>query len=150
MRNDYGDQLNIIENNFTTERQKILNRNMEEIKALFEEQKKLEEDFMEQRAKKEEEYTRDLEELRTVDANDQAEQKIKLEKEMQVLQRCMEDMKAVYRLNEEKLEFNYKVLNDREKVNASQLSMLRKKLRRLRGTKSTVKAKFEILTKDFE
>ncbi len=55
MRNDYGDQLNIIENNFTTERQKILNRNMEEIKALFEEQKKLEESYMEQRAKKEEE-----------------------------------------------------------------------------------------------
>ena len=150
MRNDYGDQLNIIENNFSTERQKILNRNMEEIKALFDEQKKLEDDFMHQRAKKEEDYTRDLEELRTVDANDQAEQKIKLEKEMQVLQRCMEDMKAVYRLNEEKLEFNYKVLNDREKVNKSQLDTLRRKLRRLRGTKSTVKAKFTILTNEFE
>ena len=150
MRGDYGDQLNIIENNFNTERQKILNRNMEEIKSLFDEQKQLEEDFMRRRALKEEEYTRDLEELRTVDANDQAEQKIKLEKEMQVLQRCMEDMKAVYRLNEEKLEFNYKVLNDREKVNSSQLNMLRKKLRRLRGTKSTVKAKFEFLTNDLE
>jgi acid phosphatase class B len=31
MRNDYGDQLNVIENNFNTERQKILNRNAEEI-----------------------------------------------------------------------------------------------------------------------
>jgi hypothetical protein len=29
----------------------------------------------------------------------------------------MEDMKAVYRLNEEKLEFNYRVLKEREKVN---------------------------------
>ena len=37
MRNDYGDQLNIIENNFNTERQKILNRNADEIRALFQE-----------------------------------------------------------------------------------------------------------------
>ena len=55
---------------------------MEEVKGLFDEQKKLEDDYMHQRAIKEEEYTHDLEELRTVDANDQAEQKIKLEKEM--------------------------------------------------------------------
>ena len=44
------------------------------------------------------------------DANKQAEQKIKLETEMQILENCMEDMKAVYRLNEEKLYFNLIVL----------------------------------------
>lgn len=36
---------------------------------------------------------------------------------MQILEKCMEDMKAVYRLNEEKLEFNKKVLMERETVN---------------------------------
>lgn len=36
---------------------------------------------------------------------------------MQILEKCMEDMKAVYRLNEEKLEFNTKVLNERASVN---------------------------------
>jgi dynein regulatory complex protein 1 len=51
-----------------------------------------------------------LENQKSQDANNQAEQKIKLEKEMQILEKCMEDMKAVYRLNEEKLEFNTKVL----------------------------------------
>mgnify|MGYP003338351460 CR=1 FL=1 len=40
-------------------------------------------------------------------------------KSMQILEKCMEDMKAVYRLNEEKLEFNYKVLKEREKVNTN-------------------------------
>lgn len=70
MRNDYGDQLNIIENNFNTERQKILNRNAEEIKALFEQQKALEIEFMNLRSRKEDEYTRELEKLKTQDAND--------------------------------------------------------------------------------
>jgi len=36
----------------------------------------------------------------------------------------MEDMKAVYKLNEEKLEFNLKVLNERENVNKSTQSSL--------------------------
>jgi dynein regulatry complex protein 1 len=58
-----------------------------------------------------------LENQKSQDANNQAEQKIKLEKEMQILEKCMEDMKAVYRLNEEKLEFNTKVLNERASVN---------------------------------
>jgi hypothetical protein len=65
---------------------------------------------MQKKSRKEEEYLQDLEKIRTQDANDQAEQKIKLEKEMQILQKCMEDMKAVYKLNEAKLEFNLEVL----------------------------------------
>ena len=68
---------------------------------------------MKKKAEDEESYAKDLELLRTNDANAQADQKIKLEKEMQILEKCMEDMKAVYRLNEEKLEFNHKVLAER-------------------------------------
>jgi len=100
-------------------------------------------EFMKTRSRKEDEYTSELEKLRTQDANDQAEQKIKLEKEMQILQKCMEDMKAVYRLNEEKLDFNHKVLADREKVNKSMLESLKKKERKFKEVKSTVKVKFE-------
>ena len=44
--------------------------------------------------------------MRSEDAKNQVEQKIKLDKEMQILEKCMEDMKAVFRNNEEKLEFN--------------------------------------------
>ena len=105
---------------------------------------------MEQRQQKEEEYNKELETLRTQDANDQAEQKIKLEKEMQILQKCMEDMRAVYRLNEEKLEFNHKVLHDRENVNKLTLNILKAKERRIKGTKATVKAKFEAQSAKYE
>lgn len=50
----------------------------------------------------------------------------------------MEDMKAVYRLNEEKLDYNLKVLKDREDVNTKQLETYKNRERRLRGTKITV------------
>lgn len=50
------------------------------------------------------------------DANKQAEQKIKLETEMQILEKCMQDMIAVYKLNHEKLRFNHDVLFERQQV----------------------------------
>lgn len=43
---------------------------------------------------------------------------------MQVLEQCMEDMKAVYKLNEEKLEFNLKVLKERKLVNEGTIKSL--------------------------
>ena len=98
---------------------------------------------MRERQKKEDEYTEELEKLRTQDANDQAEQKIKLEKEMQILQKCMEDMKAVYRLNEEKLEFNHRVLNEREQVNNIQIQSLKRKERKFKEVLATVKIRFD-------
>ena len=39
----------------------------------------------------------------------------------------MEDMKAVYKLNQEKLEFNHTVLKTRETVNENTLHSLKKR-----------------------
>ena len=90
-----------------------------------------------------------MEDLRTKDANDQAEQKIKLEKEMQILEKCMEDMKAVYRLNEEKLEFNHKVLREREKVNSNTITGLKNKERRNKDILRMAKDKFNKQSKAY-
>jgi len=77
----------------------ILDRNRQEIEQLFNEHKIVETSFLEKRQKEEEENAKQLEEVMSQDANKQAEQKIKLETEMQILEKCMEDMKAVYKLN---------------------------------------------------
>lgn len=65
MRQDFAEQLTLIEQSFNTERQKILKKNSDEIRQLFEEHKNLEDHFMRIRQQKEEEYTRELEKLRT-------------------------------------------------------------------------------------
>ena len=62
----------------------------------------------------------------------------------------MEDMKAVYRLNEEKLEFNHKVLKEREKVNTNTIAGLKKKDRTNRSHLRTVKEKFEAQSKQYQ
>lgn len=69
---------------------------------------------------------------------------------MQILEKCMEDMKAVYRLNEEKLEFNHKVLREREKVNSNTITGLKNKDRRNKDILRTVKEKFEAQSKMYQ
>lgn len=46
---------------------------------------------------------------------------------MQTLEKCMEDMKAIFKLNDEKLRFNFTVLRQREKVNKTTSDMLKKR-----------------------
>ena len=49
MRQDYSDQLKQIENEFERERTSILDQNEANIKSLFEEHKKIEEDYLSKR-----------------------------------------------------------------------------------------------------
>lgn len=58
MREDYGSQLNSIEKAFYDERYQILKRNEEEIKALFDEHKRTEEQFLKKRAEDEEQQSK--------------------------------------------------------------------------------------------
>ena len=117
-----------IEADFDRERTAILSRNKEEIEHLFNEHKQVENNYLAKRQQEEESNARSLEDVMSSDANKQAEQKIKLETEMQILEKCMEDMKAVYKLNFEKLNFNYDVLHERQQVfNRQQKSLKMKK-----------------------
>lgn len=84
------------------------------------------------------------------DANKQNEQKIKLETEMQILEKCMEDMKAIYTLNEEKLKFNYEVLYEREGVNKKTMKTLNNRKRRAKITLSEVTKQFRIQSSKFQ
>jgi dynein regulatory complex protein 1 len=54
----------------------------------------------------------------------------------------MEDMKAVYRLNEEKLDFNTKVLTERATVNKKTKDVLKVRDRRFRDIVREVKQKY--------
>lgn len=130
MRNNYDQQLQTIEQEFDRERVDILDRNKAEIEQLFNLHKTVETNYLDRRQKDEQENAKQLEEVMTFDANKQAEQKIKLETEMQILEKCMEDMKAVYRLNQEKLNFNYDVLNERQQVYLKQMKGLKQKFQK--------------------
>ena len=61
----------------------------------------------------------------------------------------MEDMKAIYTLNEEKLKFNYEVLYEREGVNKKTMKTLNNRKRRAKITLSEVTKQFRIQSSKF-
>ncbi len=60
---------------------------------------------------------------------------------MQILEKCMEDMKAVYKLNEQKLDFNLRVLEEREKVNTATKISLKNKVNRYLTNRITIRTR---------
>lgn len=135
MRDEYNTQLNEIEAAFRLEREEILQKNEKEIEMLFNKHNETEEYYLNKRAENEAHYANELEKLRSSEANQQQEDKIRLESELQILQKCMEDMKAVYKLNEEKLDFNLRVLKERDQHNKAAKSQMLKKLQGLKEKK---------------
>jgi dynein regulatory complex protein 1 len=145
-RTDYADALTAIERAFTHERQAILQRNSQEIERLFKEHSSLEDDYQRQKDEKEKGFMNELEKLKTQQADRHASTKIRLEKEMQTLQKCMEEMKAVYNLNQEKLDFNFKVLKEKKNTSHTMKEKLRIQARKKNDTFMGTRAKYMKLT----
>ena len=76
------------------------------------------------------------------DAEDYNILKIKLETETQTLEQQLEEMRATYQLNQEKLDYNYRVLVERDSENTNTIKQQKKKLTRMADLLSTLKARY--------
>jgi len=100
-----------------------------------------EENFLENRLKLREEQQALIDELRMRDAEDVHATKIKLETDVQVLEQQLESMRASYQLNQEKLEYNFKILKKRDDENTITNSQQKRRLTRLQDTLNNLRAK---------
>ena len=142
MQGAYAEELEAIEAAFLQQRQEILAGNKNEMNALFERRNHLEQNFMEKMLELAEEYQRKLEELRVLDAEDFNILKIRLETDIQNLEQHLEAIRATYQLNTEKLEYNYRVLVERDQENQSTINQQKRKIARQRDLLSSLKSKY--------
>ena len=77
--------------------------------------------FMEVKQEREEQYQDEIQNLRVKDSEDYNKLKIKLETDIQTL-KTTGGNGATYQLNTEKLEYNYRVLTERDMENSATLS----------------------------
>lgn len=73
----------------------------------------MEQDFAINRKKAEEDFEKKIEELRIEGMQSFTSTKIRMENDIQNLEKCYEEMKALYQLNTEKLDYNLKVLKEK-------------------------------------
>ena len=142
LRKAYEDELEEIETAFSHEREELRANNREEIDLLLDKRSRMEQTFMEKRQQRADEHASQLEQLKTQDAEDFNILKITLQTEVQSLQQQLEEMKATYLLNTEKLEYNYRVLTTRDEENSTLLTQHRKKIAKLKETHSNLESRY--------
>jgi len=135
-------ELHDVEATFMKERAELLEKNREEIEALFEKRRKMELVMMESRQARERKFASELLEIRARDAEDYTALKVDLESSIQLFEQQLEEMRATYQLNAEKLEYNHSVLVERDAENKATVEHHRQRLRRLKEALSALIARF--------
>ncbi|GAQ88914.1 hypothetical protein KFL_004690070 [Klebsormidium nitens] len=136
----YREDLAALERSFLADRARLLTNNKAEIAALFEARRARENAFLERCAAATGEYWAALEALRASDAEQYARLKGQLETDIHNLEQHLQHMRATYQLNTEKLEYNWRVLLERDTENGSTVAAQKRKLARQRDVLSGLKA----------
>lgn len=86
--------------------------NANEIENLFEQRKNKEMFYKESKQKREEQYQKEIDDLLAKGSDQYTKLKIELELNIQTLKEQLEEIRATYQLNTEKLDYNYRVLTE--------------------------------------
>ncbi|KAI9002294.1 hypothetical protein BC832DRAFT_112391 [Gaertneriomyces semiglobifer] len=143
-------ELEQVEQAFAEERSDVIDANVKEVEVLMEQRRRNEEKFMSERSDRIERHVDELEALRVRDAEEYNLVKIKLETDVQVLEQQLQQMRATYQLNTEKLEYNFQVLKKRDEENGTILGTQKRKITRLTDHLNSLKSKISKQEKTFQ
>lgn len=132
MQGEYAKEIEAIEDAYAEERQSIIAEYGSEIDNLFDHRKNKEVQYKEAKQKREDQYQREIEELITKGADQYNKLKIDLEKNIQTLKEQLEEIRATYQLNTEKLDYNYRVLTELDVEKNAELARYKRRLAKLK------------------
>uniref|UniRef100_A0A7M4E497 Dynein regulatory complex protein 1 n=1 Tax=Crocodylus porosus TaxID=8502 RepID=A0A7M4E497_CROPO len=146
----YRRELMQIEKAFELERRELLTNNRRKWEQAMQTHNAQELEYLISRMKKVEEYEKQLNQLRGQDAREFSALKIQLENDVQILEQQLQQMKAIYQLNQEKLEYNFQVLKKRDEENTIIKSQQKRKLNRLYDVLNNLRMKLAKQIKQFQ
>ncbi|XP_075301374.1 dynein regulatory complex protein 1-like [Opisthocomus hoazin] len=149
MLKSYRRKLLRIEKAFELERRELLDNNRKEWEEAIQAHKAQEMTYLHARMRKVEESEKELSRLRVQDEQEYSSMKAQLESDVENLERQLHHMKAVYLLNQEKLEYNLQVLEKQEEENTVVRSKQKRELTRLLSLLSKLRTKLENQEKRF-
>ncbi|XP_030655534.1 dynein regulatory complex protein 1 isoform X2 [Nomascus leucogenys] len=132
----------------------LLERMEEQVKNVMktfrEELYNIELEYLINRMKKVEDYEKQLNRQRNRDCEEYNMIKIKLEQDVQFLEQQLQQRKAIYQLNQEKLEYNLQVLKKRDEESTMIKSQQKRKINRLHGILNNLRSKYAKQIKQFQ
>lgn len=130
----HRDELVEIEKSYERERRGLTESQKVEWEKIMEERSEKEKKFLDDREKRIDEHEAEVQCLRVQNSEAFSHIKIKLETDIQSLQQQIQQMKATFQLNAEKLEYNFQVLKKRDEENMVTISQQKRRLTRLQDT----------------
>ena len=137
----YREELEEIEKAFVSERAKLLERHVSTWNSEMENRRLTELQYLKERERRIDDYEQQLQHLRQQNAEEYKRIMMKFEREVQVLQQQIEQMKATFQLNAEKLEYNYHVLKKRDEENMITISQQKRKITKLQDVLTNLRKK---------
>ncbi|XP_073868251.1 dynein regulatory complex protein 1 isoform X6 [Macaca fascicularis] len=126
----FREELYNIEKAFEVERQELLASNKKKWERALQAHNAKELEYLTNRMKKVEDYEKQLNRQRIWDCEEYNTIKIKLEQDVQILEQQLQQRKAIYQLNQEKLEYNLQVLKKRDEESTVIKSQQKRKINR--------------------
>ncbi|CAM4529631.1 dynein regulatory complex protein 1 [Caretta caretta] len=146
----YRRELTQIEKAFELERRELLSSNKKKWEQAMQDHNAQELENLITRMQTVEEYEKQLNQLQVKDAEEYTTIKIQLENDVQILEQQLQQMKAIYQLNQEKLEYNFQVLKKRDEENTIIKSQQKRKLNRLHDVLNNLRIKLAKQIKQFQ
>jgi len=131
MQAGYDEQLGTIEGAYSKEHSELVSAHRAELDELFELRKRMERTLVEERLTREAAYQEELDSMQAKDAEQYNKLKVKLETDVQVLEQQLELMRSTYTLNIEKLEYNFRVLSEKDTENEIAEGQQKEKIKEL-------------------
>ncbi|XP_020769502.2 dynein regulatory complex protein 1 isoform X1 [Odocoileus virginianus] len=146
----FRQELQNIEKAFEVERQELLTSNKKKWERALQAHNAKELEYLMNRIKKVEDYEKQLNKQRVWDCEEYNTIKIKLEQDVQILEQQLQQMKATYQLNQEKLEYNFQVLKKRDEESTVIKSQQKRKINRLHDVLNNLRSKYNKQVKQFQ
>jgi len=139
---EYEKEIDAIEEALLEEREKLIVENTSEIDSMFEIRKNKELFYKESKQKREEQYQKEIDDLIAKGSDQYNKLKIELELNIQTLKQQLEEIKATYQLNTEKLDYNYRVLTELDIEKNAELTRYKRRLNKLKDQLNTLTTKY--------
>ncbi|NWX15667.1 DRC1 protein, partial [Aegotheles bennettii] len=130
-----------VERTFEQERRELLDNNRKEWEEGIQAHNAQELEHLHAHMRKVEEFEKQLKQLQVQDEEDFNSMKIQLEAELQNLEKQIQQVKAAYQLNQEKLDYNLQVLKKQDEENTIIRSQQKRKLNRLHSLLQNLRTK---------
>ncbi|XP_061066643.1 dynein regulatory complex protein 1 isoform X2 [Eubalaena glacialis] len=146
----FRQELQHIEKAFEMEREELLTNNKKKWEQALQAHNAKELEYLMNRIKKVEDHEKQLNKQRIWDCEEYNTIKIKLEQDVQILEQQLQQMKATYQLNQEKLEYNFQVLKKRDEESTVIKSQQKRKINCLHDVLNNLRSKYNKQVKQFQ